>query len=705
MAIRAKLVFIVFIFAILPMFLLAARWSRTSIAGTTGAARVNLDARAHNLIRFIDQAFQLRVEEMTRLAESAPLRGYTRELAQTPASMPDAQLRERLGVFLLTHQRLYASLLCVNREARTLFRVDNGQDADGSPRPFFVETGFLVGDAALAPDMLMSRKTEPFAISPFEQTPDGAIIRLAIPLRVNDGGDPSGVLVARLRADELLVDAAGPRVRVVAGQNKGARDGEAELGSSAIILDQTGTVLFSAESNKLGQKFNEAWPEFAQAFASAMARGPGAVENDIWPAQGRNWMIRAAAWPVAAPGAGTMAGKAPRLTILAMENLSGYLDAVESAGFTMYLLTFALAIALTLLLYYLISRVTDSIRRVTRGARAITAGKLDHRIEVSQEDGRIMTAARRFGDWFDEATGFHTRSGDETRVLADSFNRMADRLREMIARESEQKQFESFARLSAVLTHDLKNSIFSLSLLVQNMERKFDRVEFRQDAMKTLSNSVTDLQSLVARLSDPLAQSNYRQSTDLSAIVERVLMRVGGDVGAKHAMHSLLLPGLIASVDARAIERVVENLIINAIEAMPDGGKLTVASRVENDFAMISVSDTGRGMTGEFIRDRLFRPFATTKKKGIGLGLYSCRDIIEQHNGRIEVSSQPGAGTEFRVLLPIDHTRDKKTPGSDAAAEGKSGSNSGRLSVAGAAPPPDKPVDHIADQIILSESA
>jgi hypothetical protein len=293
----------------------------------------------------------------------------------------------------------------------------------------------------------------------------------------------------------------------------------------------------------------------------------------------------------------------------------------------MYLLTLALAVAVTLALYYLISNITDSIRRVTRGARAITAGKLDHRIKV--------------------------RSSDETRVLADAFNRMAERLREMIVRESEQKQFESFARLSAVLTHDLKNSIFSLSLLVQNMERKFDREGFREDAMRTLSNSVNDLQAIVARLSDPLAMTSLRQASDLSTITENVLKRIGANAGTHYEISSQLQPQLMANVDAKAIERVIENLMINALEAMPEGGKLEVHSQTENESAVISVADTGKGMSEEFVRERLFRPFATTKKKGIGLGLYSCRDIIEQHGGRIDVASQVGTGTEFRVIIPL----------------------------------------------------
>jgi signal transduction histidine kinase len=107
-------------------------------------------------------------------------------------------------------------------------------------------------------------------------------------------------------------------------------------------------------------------------------------------------------------------------------------------------------------------------------------------------------------------------------------------------------------------------------------------------------------------------------------------------------------------VDADRFERVVENLVVNALEAMgAKRGRLTVEAGREAERALyLTVADTGPGMTAEFVRTRLFRPFSTTKTKGIGLGLYTCREVIEAHGGRIEVESEPGSGTRFRVVLP-----------------------------------------------------
>jgi signal transduction histidine kinase len=115
-----------------------------------------------------------------------------------------------------------------------------------------------------------------------------------------------------------------------------------------------------------------------------------------------------------------------------------------------------------------------------------------------------------------------------------------------------------------------------------------------------------------------------------------------------------LPPSLVAVADEERIEKVVENLALNAIEAMgAKKGLLTVkAGPAEMGFVFFSVSDTGSGMTEEFQRTRLFRPFATTKPKGVGLGLYTCRELVRALGGRIEVESRRGSGTCFRIVLP-----------------------------------------------------
>lgn len=172
--------------------------------------------------------------------------------------------------------------------------------------------------------------------------------------------------------------------------------------------------------------------------------------------------------------------------------------------------------------------------------------------------------------------------------------------------------------------------------------------------MRTLSDSVNNLQTLVAKLSDlRRPMKRIREKSNLTYLVERLIQRTAAQATNKYKVSTEMAPEVSAVVDGKAFERVIENLVVNALEAMPDGGSLRISTNTDDGFAIVAVADTGKGMTEEFLRERLFHPFATTKKRGIGLGLYSCRDIIKQQGGRTDVASQVDIGTEFKIILPI----------------------------------------------------
>jgi signal transduction histidine kinase len=209
-----------------------------------------------------------------------------------------------------------------------------------------------------------------------------------------------------------------------------------------------------------------------------------------------------------------------------------------------------------------------------------------------------------------------------------------------------------------MLTHDLKNAITGLSMLVANMERQFHREEFRADAVTSLRDATDNLRSIVSRLSKPVEtlSGEYRSAlkpVDLSLVVRRVVERSAGQ-SSFHEVEMRLPDGLDVVADVDRLESVFENLVVNALEAMgASAGRLTIeGGREGEDSIFITVADTGAGMTPEFIRTKLFRPFATTKKQGLGLGLYTCREVVEAHGGSIEVESRPSSGTRFRVVLP-----------------------------------------------------
>lgn len=276
------------------------------------------------------------------------------------------------------------------------------------------------------------------------------------------------------------------------------------------------------------------------------------------------------------------------------------------------------------------------IERVSEGVEAIARGKLDHHIDL--------------------------RSSDDLRPLADNVGLMTKQLRDQIARDAESRQFQSFVRLSAILTHDLKNAIEALSLTVSNMEQHFDNADFRADAMKSVTGATDNLRALVERLSNPVmtlsGEHKRPRPVDLIPTLQRVITLIAEPARSRHDIHVELPESLFALVDIDRMHKVVENLIINGLEAMnKQRGTLsivagTTAESGKQGKPFFSVSDTGEGMSPTFIKEKLFHPFATTKKKGVGLGLYTCREVVVANGGSIEVNSEQGSGTTFKVVLP-----------------------------------------------------
>jgi signal transduction histidine kinase len=176
--------------------------------------------------------------------------------------------------------------------------------------------------------------------------------------------------------------------------------------------------------------------------------------------------------------------------------------------------------------------------------------------------------------------------------------------------------------------------------------------------MRALTDSTEKLKTLVERLSSPVTtlsgEFKRPQPTDLVRILKRVISFTALPASDKHQIVVNLPQNLYALVDGERIEKVAENLILNALEAMSaKNGTLTVkCGQAGAGKVFFSVSDTGIGMSPRFIEERLFHPFATNKNKGVGLGLYTCREVVRANAGTIEVESEEGTGTTFRVVLP-----------------------------------------------------
>src|SRR6266568_3012330 len=217
------------------------------------------------------------------------------------------------------------------------------------------------------------------------------------------------------------------------------------------------------------------------------------------------------------------------------------------------------------------------------------------------------------------------------------------------------KEMEAFQTMSAVFVHDLKNTASTLSLMLQNMSRHFQDPAFQEDAARGLSKSVTHLNNLIDELTLLRQGLEIKPlDSDLNQIVAAALVGLDGTADFPFVKNLSPLPRI--PLDPAQIQKVVTNLVINAKEAAAPHGEIRVETSRRNGWLILSVADNGCGMSSEFIRRSLFRPFQSTKKKGLGIGMFHSKMIVDAHRGRIEVESKKGKGTTFRVWLPVPNS-------------------------------------------------
>jgi putative PEP-CTERM system histidine kinase len=217
---------------------------------------------------------------------------------------------------------------------------------------------------------------------------------------------------------------------------------------------------------------------------------------------------------------------------------------------------------------------------------------------------------------------------------------------------AEAKQFEVCNRLSAYVMHDLKNLIAQLSLVVTNAAKHKNNPLFMEDAINTVDNSVQKMNRLLAHLRSDSMQVQETENIELTAVLTEVVAMMSS--GKPVPTLDLQAEGIRLQANRDQFVSIIGHLIRNAQDATPADGRIIVRLFRRSESAIVEVQDTGTGMDKEFIRDRLFRPFSSTKgKSGMGIGVYESRDYIHKLGGNIEVISRVDEGTTFRVRLPI----------------------------------------------------
>ncbi|MET0962237.1 MAG: XrtA/PEP-CTERM system histidine kinase PrsK [Noviherbaspirillum sp.] len=216
------------------------------------------------------------------------------------------------------------------------------------------------------------------------------------------------------------------------------------------------------------------------------------------------------------------------------------------------------------------------------------------------------------------------------------------------------RQFESFNRMSTFIVHDLKNLIFQLSLLVSNAEKHRDNPEFQKDMMDTLDNSVKKMKLLLHKLNSGDSIEGPAPLSLDKLLSEAVKLKSQFE---PRPTLELAATGLTLLANWGRMERVVGHLIQNAIEASGRDGRVVVRLRRQGNDAVIEISDNGAGMSEEFMRARLFKPFETTKSAGMGVGVFESREYIQELGGQLAVASREGEGTTFTMTLPLNGHR------------------------------------------------
>ncbi|WP_460121284.1 sensor histidine kinase [Pseudomonas sp. S2_C03] len=300
----------------------------------------------------------------------------------------------------------------------------------------------------------------------------------------------------------------------------------------------------------------------------------------------------------------------------------------------LFILIFLLSTAASLAVGWLVSqRLTKPLRGLSKGVQAVIAGDYRQRLPVS--------------------------GGDELAELSSTFNHMSERLGELQHLESQLRRRDRLHALGEVamgLAHEIRNPLGIIKTATQLLHRRADLPQTDKRHLEYVVSEVSRINDLITDFLDFAKPSAPMRSTQLA----RPLMdELAGFCAPELASHNIAVqiddraPGATLYADLRQIKQAGLNLIVNAIDAMPEGGRLTLGISSDQHYTVISISDTGQGIEADML-ERMFTPFVTTKASGTGLGLAKVYSIMENHDGHIECVSEKDAGATFSLYIPAN---------------------------------------------------
>jgi signal transduction histidine kinase len=331
-----------------------------------------------------------------------------------------------------------------------------------------------------------------------------------------------------------------------------------------------------------------------------------------------------------------LVGSSRRELVLLTQRI-GWMAASVGAG--------ALLIAL-LLIWLFSARITHPVEELAVAARDVASGRWDARIDV--------------------------RTYDEVGQLATAFNDMTRTLGVQKERLLQTERVAAWRELARRLAHELRNPLFPLQITVENLQRarKLDHAQFMEvftESTATLKTELANLNSIVARFSDfskmPAPRFERMNVNESLHEVLRLFDAQFNEVGKPAITRELFLKEGLPEIDGdpELLHRAFQNVVLNAVDAMPAGGTLTLRTSELDGRIRVEIADTGNGLTSEESA-RLFTPYYTTKPQGTGLGLAIVQSVVSDHHGTVSISSEEGRGTTIRIELPQRQLDRPETP-------------------------------------------
>ena len=456
-----------------------------------------------------------------------------------------------------------------------------------------------------------------------EELPDGSTMLGLFAVRIIRGAEPAVKLVGGVRMDQsFLAD-----LPVAPGMQVGLYSEHAGQGGTAAGEGRTSRAAFEAQKLISADGPMPGAAKYGGLIEEARRSGKEA-SGILYLTPKREESVAATAIPLKNSAGSVLAV----LTVaISRRGLVAEHQQIRAIAYGIAATGILLAIIFSL---WIAARVSRPVEELARAAEEVASGSWAARVPV--------------------------RGSDEVSVLARSFNHMTEQLENQRERLVQSERVAAWRELARRLAHELKNPLFPLQLTVENLSRarKLPPAEFDEvfnESTQTLSMEIGNLKKIIGRFSDfskmPKPELERIDARDVVARVRSLYAAVADDGPRIELLTTVEDAPMPMMADPEMLHRALSNLVLNAKDAMPDGGKVTISACNRARDVEIRVSDTGLGMTPEEC-ERLFTPYYTTKQHGTGLGLAIVQSVVADHAVTIAVESHEGQGATFVITLP-----------------------------------------------------